>query len=126
MILLKRALLLSTLCIASSSGLAQATTHTQCPSAEAIKKNDIHQVLEYLPGLYMGMEENNFDTKAQWRFNIGPMMGRNEKEAIKNSNEALKALSGPISKTHADGEVLCVYKTISPSNTAIATPLHDE
>lgn len=122
----KRVVLLSGLSMIFLSGVSHANTIAQCPSAAVIQKNEITHVIGYLPGLYMGTEENTFGTPMEWRFNIGPMVGHTEIEVLQKLNEALQGISGPISTMSVDQEVLCVYKTASPSNTAIATPLVDE
>jgi len=108
------------------NGFAEKSQTVECPSARVIKQQKISQVIGYLPGLYMGMEESNYQTSAAWRFNLGPIMADSAKQVLIKSNEELKNISGPISQVSSDGTPLCVYKTKNPGNTAIATLIQDE
>jgi len=98
----------------------------QCPTVQAIQSKKVTEVLEYLPGLFMAMEEDEYGTKQDWRFNLGPVSAKNKREVLRKANREIAELSGPIRSTSEGGDILCVYRTGNPANSAIATPADDE
>ncbi|MCC5791439.1 MAG: DUF4949 domain-containing protein [Legionellaceae bacterium] len=96
-----------------------------CPSAAAIQTVGLSSTMEYFPGYFVGMEENDYHTDSHWLFAIGPVKAENESEALEAAHTLLADLNGPVDSAEEDDAVICFYDTAKPDAKGIAVSSDD-